>query len=244
MSGLLILNFIIQIICSIHVIKTGRKKIWLLAIFIAPGIGSIVYFIMELLPDLAGSNTSERANISNSKKTNPDRAYRQAKENLESFESIENQLRFAEATLGIGEYDEAIARLEKCLTGQFTTDPKIRLKLVTAHFISGNMPEVLNQLNLIKEQNNGYQSQQGHLMYAQALEKMGHYNEAISYYEGQTAQSTGEELRARFAMLLMNRGQNEKAAEIFKTIIENVDRSPKHDKLEQNEWYRIAKLYS
>ena len=243
MSDLLILGIIIQIICSIHVITTGRNRLWLWFIIIVPGLGSLVYFIMELLPSLAGTSSS-KASTASTKGHNPARAYEQAREDLTQLDSVENQLRLAEAAIEVGKDIEAIAMYEKCLTGQLASDPKIRLKFAKVHFMSGNMPEALKQLEMIAEQNNGYQSQEGHLLCAQALEKLGRYKEAQACYEGQVAHATGEETRARYAMLLLNMGAHGDAKEIFEAIIENVENSPKDYKQTQDEWYRLAKLNS
>ena len=35
-----------------HAVKTGRTQPWLFIIILLPGIGSIVYFISEILPEL------------------------------------------------------------------------------------------------------------------------------------------------------------------------------------------------
>lgn len=244
MPALFILGIIVQVVCCIHVIKTGRSQTWIWFIIIAPGIGSLVYFIMELLPSLAGSNTAHVVKKSAIKALNPKREYRQAKDDLDYLDTIENRLRFAAAAVGTGHYDEAITAYEKCLTGQHATDPNIRLKLATAHFTSGNMVETVNQLDLLQQQNNGYQSQEGHLIYAQALEKLGRYEEARDCYDGLIAYALGEEARARYAMLLLNMGEHEKTAALFAEVIQNVDRSPKHYQKAQSEWYRIAKLNS
>ena len=44
------LSLIIQIALAIHVIKTGRDRYWIY-ILLMPGIGPILYFVTQVLPD-------------------------------------------------------------------------------------------------------------------------------------------------------------------------------------------------
>jgi len=57
----LILTVIVQIGLIIHVIKTGRATYWVFIILIAPGIGSLAYAIVELLPELSGNYRARSA---------------------------------------------------------------------------------------------------------------------------------------------------------------------------------------
>jgi hypothetical protein len=54
------LSFIIQIALIVHVLKTGRPYYWTFIIFI-PGVGPLVYFIVELLPELMDSQQGRNA---------------------------------------------------------------------------------------------------------------------------------------------------------------------------------------
>ena len=48
--GLLVLAA--QIGCIVHVLRNGRNTMWIMLILFAPGIGSAVYFVIEVWPDL------------------------------------------------------------------------------------------------------------------------------------------------------------------------------------------------
>ena len=57
--GLLILAA--QVLCAIHVVRTGRPYWWLFLIVMVPAVGVIVYFLAELLPGLLGSRGARQA---------------------------------------------------------------------------------------------------------------------------------------------------------------------------------------
>lgn len=47
---MLIATILLQIVCVAHVVRTGTRQIWLLAIMLLPIAGSVAYVIMEVVP--------------------------------------------------------------------------------------------------------------------------------------------------------------------------------------------------
>ena len=58
---LIILTALVQVGLIIHVVRTGRPPFWVFVILFVPGIGSIAYCIVELLPEISNSLTARRA---------------------------------------------------------------------------------------------------------------------------------------------------------------------------------------
>src|SRR5260370_17292308 len=56
-----ILGLILYAGCIFHAIKTGRINYWLLILIFLPGLGSIAYLLIEVLPGMRGSRTARRA---------------------------------------------------------------------------------------------------------------------------------------------------------------------------------------
>ena len=52
------LSLLLQILCAVHVMKTGRPYYWIFIVMFAPMVGMIAYFIVEILPELTGSRTT------------------------------------------------------------------------------------------------------------------------------------------------------------------------------------------
>ena len=46
-------HILIAVACAVHALKTGRQMYWVFILFMFPGLGSVVYVIVEVLPGLA-----------------------------------------------------------------------------------------------------------------------------------------------------------------------------------------------
>jgi hypothetical protein len=79
--GLLILAA--QVLCAIHVVRTGRPYWWLFLIVMVPAVGVIVYFVAELLPGLLGSRGARRAVSGAARVFDPGRGLRAAQRQVE-----------------------------------------------------------------------------------------------------------------------------------------------------------------
>jgi len=79
--GLLILAA--QVLCAIHVVRTGRPYWWLFLIVMVPAVGVIVYFVAELLPGLLGSRGARQAVSGAAKVFDPGRGVREAQRQVE-----------------------------------------------------------------------------------------------------------------------------------------------------------------
>src|SRR5437762_4410577 len=76
------LSLLLQILCAVHVMKTGRPYYWIFIVMFVPMVGMIAYFIVEILPELTGSRTARTAAAGVGRALNPGRALREAERNL------------------------------------------------------------------------------------------------------------------------------------------------------------------
>ena len=88
------LSLLLQILCAVHVMKTGRPYYWIFIVMFAPMVGMIAYFIVEILPELTGSRTARTAAAGVGRALNPGRAMREANP---SFQSADCHLLYARA---------------------------------------------------------------------------------------------------------------------------------------------------
>jgi hypothetical protein len=64
---------------------------------------------------------------------------------------------------------------------------------------------------------------------------------ALEEYEAASAYYAGAEAKCRFATLLAQEGQVERALELFQDIVESAELAPRHYRRAQHEWIAIAK---
>ncbi len=103
-----ILSILIQAALIVHVIKTGRNQLWIWAIALLPGIGSLAYVAAEILPRLFGGRTARRAKSGVQRMLDPDRELRRASAEVEISGNVDARRRLAEELFERGQYDQAI----------------------------------------------------------------------------------------------------------------------------------------
>jgi hypothetical protein len=239
--GLLILGA--QVLCVIHVVRTGRPYWWIFLIVMVPLVGIIVYLIVELLPGLLGSRGARQAVAGAAKVFNPSRGLREAQRQLEISPSAQNKAAVASELLLAGQPEASAALYREALTGIHATDPALMLGLARALFALGDAHETQITLERLREANPGYASPDGHLLYARSLEQQGKTDAALYEYAALVPYYAGQEARARYALLLEKTGRVDEAQTIFKEIRQAIDYGPRHQYREQREWYDVAKRH-
>jgi len=79
-----------------------------------------------------------------------------------------------------------------------------------------------------------------HINLGELYVRKGKYHEAAAEYEKLARVYPGEEARCRYAVLLNEMGQREKAQSLFRAIVEAVKSSPSYVRRRQREWLKIA----
>jgi hypothetical protein len=240
MSTLFILSVLIQIAVIIHVIKTGRNTIWVWIIFFFSLLGCFAYFLVEILPQVRGSRTTQAATNQVLKTFEPNRELKQLIENLEISDNVENRVKLAEAYVAEGLYEKGIELYHRALSGIYQDDPHIMLGLANALFHKGDYTETKAMLNHIIEVNPTFKSQEGHLLFARTLEALEEREAALEEYEVLSSYYSGYEAKCRYALLLEQLEQGEKAQELFKEILTRAKQLPRNYRKAQKQWIDIA----
>jgi len=230
---------ILQIVLAIHVIKTGRPWYWIMLIVFLPLIGIIAYAVVEIAPEYMGGYRGRRAMAAVGQALTPGRDYRRWADAVEATPTAENLMRLAEQCLALGRFDEATDLYGRAMVGIYAEDPALLFGLARARFGAGDFAEargVLEKLKTIP----GYESPEAHLLYARVLEALGDFEAARREYESVSRYYPGPEASCRHAMLLQKMGETERAKAIFADIKKALDRSPRHVRRVNREWYEIA----
>jgi hypothetical protein len=238
---LLILTVIVQIGLIIHVVRTGRQTYWVFVLLIAPGIGSIAYFIIELLPELRGSVRGQRAFRQVRKTINPGADLRQRELEHKMSGSVDAARRLAGELVDNGQYQQAIAHYEQALTGLYKNDPDLLLGLAAAQFENDQFEDTIRTLDRLMEHNPDFRSADGHLVYARATEACGDDEKAQEEYAAVVAYFAGAEARVRYGRFLEKRGNEKEALRQYEEIVSAAELAPHHYRKAQREWISEAK---
>jgi len=225
---LLILSIIVQIGLILHVVRTGRPMYWIFIILMAPGIGSLAYAIVELLPDLSSSGQGRRAMRGLRKTIDPGGDLRQRQRDHKLSGSVDAARHLAGELVESGHYEEAIEHYEKSLAGLYEHDPDLLLGLATARFQNEEFEKARAALDLLIEHN-------------PSVAACGDEDKALDEYKAVTAYYAGAEARLQYGLFLEEQGDKAAALAEFQEIISTAELAPRHYRKVQNNWISQAK---
>jgi hypothetical protein len=234
------LSFIIQVALIVHVLRTDRPYYWIMIIFI-PGIGPLVYFIVELLPGFLGTRQARGAVRGVMKTLNPGAGLRQRQRELQLSGSVDAARHLAEELMELGQDAKAIEHYKKALSGLYKNDPDLLLGLATAQFGTEEYEQARQTLDRLIEKNPGFKSSAGHLLYARSMDASGDYDKAREEYAAVVVYYAGAEARLRYGVFLEARGDNDAAIAEFEEILATADLAPRHYRRAQRMWITEAK---
>jgi hypothetical protein len=232
--------FALDVVLIIHAAKTGRFSPWAYVILFLPGIGSIAYILVELVPEWMGSVQGQKARRSVVKTLNPEKRYRELTDQLELTDTIANRAALAEECLSLDKFAEAEAHYEAILARPMGEDPIYALGKARAQFGLQRLQQVIATLDDLRERWPDFQSSDGHLLYARALEDSERWHEALEEYDALSQYYPGPEARVRYGLLLSKLGRGAEAQSVFFEVLKQAKRAPKYVRKVQAEWIAIA----
>jgi hypothetical protein len=241
MPVLAVLEILIKVYFCVHVVKTGRERYWLWIIIFFPGIGSLIYFIAEFLPDLQGNYKVRKFQSGVAKKINPTKRIRYLKDQLELTPSIQNKKLLADEYVNLGKFDKAISLYMECRQGVYENDTSMLEGLCLAYFFKQDLPNAKKHLTELIETRPEKKVDEFDLLYARTLEASGDIEGALKKYSDIERTFSGEEAKCRYALLLKKEGMHDKAEKLFSEILKNARLSPKFYVKAQKKWINIAK---
>jgi hypothetical protein len=238
---LYLLGLILDVICVVHIMRSGAERFWIYVVLFLPGVGPIAYFVAEILPSLIQARTTR--SLARGARATLDRNHgvRKRLAALDMAETVENRRLLAEEYLAVGRPGEAIPLYEACLVGLHADDPALLLGYARTLFAEGAAQPALDALDRLKSANPDFESSEGHLLYAKCLEGVGRLGEALDEYQSLAAYASGEEARCRLALLLQQRGEIDAARTLFAEILARASRATGRYRRTEREWIEIAR---
>lgn len=241
MPILFIASIAIQVLCVVHAVRTGRTQPWIFVIVFLPVVGSIAYFLVEVLPGIANTRRSRRVFADVGAIIDPDREYRERKAQVELSGTPAAKAALAEECSRKGMHDDAAVLYRSALTGLYADDPNLLMGFARVLTEKGDFAEVENTLDHLRATNPGFQSSDGHLLYARALEGQAKTGEAIKEYEAVAAYFPGYEAKVRHALFLTKIGDVAKARGILEGVVNAYKQLPRHAQDLNRDWYNVAR---
>ncbi|MBD3241932.1 MAG: tetratricopeptide repeat protein [Chitinivibrionales bacterium] len=240
MNVLWILTVAVQILFAIHAVRNGRPM-WVFIILFFPLLGSAIYFFVEYLPAMRANPAMRRVGSDMARRVDSGRGIRRLEEELQVADTFANRIELANAYLEAKRPDDAIPLYERCLQGEYSTDPVALGNLCKAYFAKGDYERTLQYLNHLGSIKYDRPTHEFALLYARTLEALGRDNEALRAYEKLVPVATGEEARGRYGLLLLKNGRTGDARRVFDDVLRNARLSPPYYRRSEQKWIRAAR---
>ncbi len=246
-----ILLLALQIYCGIHAYRRGHDR-WLWMIILVPGVGSLIYFLAEILPSLrlrvrfGGRGGGGGAVAEHPLEIIPffrARHLRSLEDEVAFAETVDNRTKLAEAYARAGRFDDAVEQYEHCLTGPLAQDTDLLFALARAHQARGDFAAMLAVIERIRLKDTDAFNGERRLLQAIALEGSERLEDAAVIYQDLLAGWPGDEVRARLAALLDRTGDTNGARELYRSIRAGLRRSSGYYRQQNQEWIAQAKAW-
>ncbi|MGZ5195560.1 MAG: hypothetical protein ACXWJM_11630 [Ramlibacter sp.] len=228
---------------AVHAIRTGRNLYWLIILFSFPLLGSIVYFLVEYLPQSRLNRGINKAAGAAMKLLDPEREYREAVTAFDLTPTAQNKIRLAKAALDRGNAQEAVGHYQDALRGPFAGDPELLFGLASsllcqdAPTAAARAVEVLDQL---RKSHPDYRKDEVALLVARAFAGCGRTAEAAHAFEHALGTYNNVETRARYIAWLAAQGDQAKATHHLDDLLKAAKHWSAHARAINREWLTMA----
>jgi hypothetical protein len=250
--------FIINMALVYHVFRTGRSPLWLAALGLLSitsfAVGPLAilanfalwlgYLLFAIVPDMLRSQGARRFADNMVNAADPGRAYREKQRQVATVGSVDAKRALADECIRMGRFADAVELYESAMSGPLgASDPTLLKGLARAKMLSGDGAAAQALFLRLKEIDPNAFDADAELDYARALVLENKNDLAVKQYESVVPRYPGEEARCRFALLLEQLGQEQRAQQLFREIVESVKGAPSYYRRRQAEWVRIARQH-
>ena len=236
----LLVGGVLDLILIVHAAKTGRFSPWAYIILMIPLFGALAYVAVELVPEWLGSYEGQKAKKRFVRTIDPQRGYRKLTDELAIADTIANREALAAECVGLGKFDEARHHYDEIIARPMGEEPVFFLGRARVEFAQGRPADTVATLDELRRRWPDWQSADGHLLYARALEEIGRTDEAIEEYKALAGYFPGAEARVRYGLLLDRLDRKAEARMVLSDLLTHMRRAPKHVRRVQAEWIGMA----
>jgi hypothetical protein len=230
----------IQILCAVHCIRHGRNQGWLMLIIFLPAIGSLAYFLIEVLPGLSQRREVRAAKVAAVRAIDPERDLRAAREALEVADTAANRLALADRLAELERWEEAISHYGEGIAKAPRVERGPATRLARAQFHAGRFAEARAVLEDLPETKSLSERDRADLLLAQVLEAEGEDERALAIYADVGERLPGGEPQCRQAALLIRLGRGAEARAPLEEVERRVKRLDRHELARERDMYDWA----
>jgi len=214
------LSILIQILCAVHCVRSGRNSMWLMVIIFLSIPGCLAYGFFEILPEYAGSPGVRSAKAAAVRKLDPERQLRAARDALDVADTAANRTALGDALAESGAWREAVTHYRQALAKTPADDRASQLKLAHAELEAGAAAAARHLLERLPPSASQSENDRAALLLARSLDDSGDTDRALALYAEVGERMAGAEAQCRHAALLIRNGRGPEAI----CLLEEADR--------------------
>lgn len=236
-----VISIALQLLCIVHVFRTGRNTGWILAIALLPMVGILAYFIVEILPGLSRDRHVREARSMIADRMDPERRVREARDAAEFSDTAGNRIELGDALMARGRYGEALEQFRAAERLSPYVDRAIGLRIADAAYEAGHTDDATAAIDALPETNSRTDLDRRALLRAKIAEAEGRSDDALSIYRDIVGRVPGDEIRCRIAAILLAKGDKAGARTVLTEVQQRMKRTPPVTLKAQAEMYEWAK---
>ncbi len=234
-----LVSLLVSVALCVHAVRTNQQIYWIFIILFLGPIGSAVYLIAIVIPEMAGGTRAKRIGMAARDALDPMREYRQAKAATDDTPTVHNRMRLAAAAASLGRHAEAEQLYGEAMQGIHADDPTLLLGRANALIELDRAAEAAPLIDrLVEEQ--AARSPATALAQARVLEALGRYAEADAAYQWAAGRLPGLEGLARYAAFLARAGRKPEAEDNLAEIDRRIARANPQFRREGRAWRDLA----
>jgi len=235
----LVLTVAIQVALIIDVFRHGANRFWIMALMFLPLAGSLAYVIIEVLPRMKHNRHVRQAQTQIIEKFDPERELRAARDALDLAQTAANRIRYADALVARGRQAEALP-LYRDAIGAGRADYRTGEKLARCQYLADRNEEALATLDAVTPPTAPSDKDRIALLRARILGDLGRDAEAEGIYADLVDRYPGDEVRCRYAGLLLKQGRKSDARRMLDEVEHRLKRMDRHQRAENGPMYDWA----
>lgn len=222
---------LLQIICLIHAVKTGRANPWLYILLFLPGISLLLYLILEILPELSANSLWQNL-------THRNPSLSELKKAAEEIPTITNLENLADALVLDRQLNQAIAVYQQALTHEPNAYPDLHRKLAGCYFKTKHFQAAKTELEILSHSDDYHPKDQ--ILFARTLASLGESDQAARLFAAAVPKSLDLSASYYYARLLRQRGDKAQLTALLKSANTTYQElAPRYQRQEKSWWHKL-----
>jgi hypothetical protein len=235
------ISLLLQIACAVHCVRNGRNGMWLMVILVFPVLGCLAYAWFEILPHYAGRREVRVAKAAASRKLDPDRDVRRAREAVDTADTAANRTFLADALAETGAWEEAAIHYTQAIAkSPGAGDRAVKMKLARAELEVGDPAAAKALLADLPLSGSPSENDRTALLLARAHDDLDETEPALALYEDVGHRLAGAEAQCRQAALLIRIGRRAEALAPLEEAERRVRRIDRFERMRDADMYDWA----